>query len=160
MPAIFPVSDLKDNYSAMVNNVSYGNRVYLTRRGEKKCALVDLKELDELDKQRALLELTTREAHHDLAKQSVNEQEGPDLLLYAAGKYIIESQKATIGHLQRRFKIGFSRAARIIDQLEELKVVEPQNVTKPREIYMNMNQFEEVIEKDHSSPNNALIGKK
>ena len=80
MPAIFPVSDLKDNYSAMVNNVSYGNRVYLTRRGEKKCALVDLKELDELDKQRALLELTTREAHHDLAKQSVNEQEGPDLL--------------------------------------------------------------------------------
>lgn len=147
MPTIISISELKNHCSAIVSDVSYGNRVYLTRRGEKKCALVDLKELDELDKQKALLELTTREAHHDLAKQPVNEQEGPDLLLYAAGKYIIESQKATIGHLQRRFKIGFSRAARIIDQLEELKVVGPQNVTKPREIYMNPDQFEEVIEK-------------
>ncbi|MCR5520447.1 MAG: hypothetical protein K6F44_00860 [Lachnospiraceae bacterium] len=52
-----------------------------------------------------------------------------------------------IGNLQRRFKIGFSRAARIIDQLEELKVVGPQNVTKPREIYMNPDQFEEAIKK-------------
>ena len=54
MPAIFPVSDLKDNYSAMVNNVSYG-RVYFTKNGEGKCALVDMRELEDLDKQKVMI---------------------------------------------------------------------------------------------------------
>lgn len=56
MPNIKPISDLK-NYAAVVNEVSYGNRVYLTRNGRGSCAIIDMQELDELDKQKALNQL-------------------------------------------------------------------------------------------------------
>lgn len=56
MPNIKPLSDLR-NYTAVVNEVSYGNRVYLTRNGHGSYAIIDMKELDELDKQKALNEL-------------------------------------------------------------------------------------------------------
>ena len=59
MPNIKPISDLK-NYTSIVNEVSYGNRIYLTKNGHGQCALVDMKELDELDKQKALLQLLTK----------------------------------------------------------------------------------------------------
>ncbi len=59
MPCIKPISELK-NYTAIVNQVSYGNRIYLTRNGHGQCALIDMKELDELDKQRALLSLMSK----------------------------------------------------------------------------------------------------
>ncbi len=56
MPNIKPISDLR-NYTAVVNEVSYGNRVYLTRNGHGSCAIIDMKELDELDRQKALNQL-------------------------------------------------------------------------------------------------------
>ena len=73
MPAIFPVSDLKNYYSAIVNNVSYGNRVYLTKNGVGKCAMVDMRELEDLDKQKAVLNLMTKLTD---ARASVNEAGG------------------------------------------------------------------------------------
>ena len=59
MPNIKPISDLR-NYTAIINEVSYGNRVYLTRNGHGQCAIIDMKELDELDKQRALYQLMSK----------------------------------------------------------------------------------------------------
>lgn len=56
MPNIKPISDLR-NYTSVVNEVSYGNRVYLIRNGHGSCAIIDMKELDELDKQKALNQL-------------------------------------------------------------------------------------------------------
>ena len=56
MPNIKPISDLR-NYTSVVNEVTYGNRVYLTRNGHGSCAIIDMKELDELDKQKALNQL-------------------------------------------------------------------------------------------------------
>lgn len=50
------MSDLR-NYTSVVNEVSYGNRVYLTRNGHGTCAIIDMQELDELDKQKALNQL-------------------------------------------------------------------------------------------------------
>ena len=47
MPNIVPVSDLR-NYNAVINQVSYGNPVYLTKNGRGDCAIIDIKELDEL----------------------------------------------------------------------------------------------------------------
>ena len=70
MPSIKPVSELK-NYASIVNQVSYGNRVYFTKNGHGKCALVDIEELDELDKLKALLQLTTK---LNDAKASVREE--------------------------------------------------------------------------------------
>ena len=47
MPNIVPVSDLR-NYNAVIGQVSYGNPVYLTKNGRGDCAIIDIKELDEL----------------------------------------------------------------------------------------------------------------
>ena len=71
---------------------------------------------------------------------------GNDLLFVEAGKFIIEKEKASIGMLQRWFKIGFNRAARIMDQLAEAGVVGEEQGTKPREILMSQEQFEQYIE--------------
>ena len=70
MPIIKPVSELK-NYTAIMNQVSYGNRVYLTKNGHGQYAIIDIRELDELDKQKALLALM--EKLND-AKASVREE--------------------------------------------------------------------------------------
>ena len=59
---------------------------------------------------------------------------------------IIDKDKASIGMLQRMFKIGFNRAARIMDQLEEAGVVGPEEGTKPRKVQMTMSEFETYAE--------------
>lgn len=59
MPNIKPISDLR-NYTSVINEVAYGSRVYLTRNGHGQCAIVDLKELDELDRQRSLYQLLSK----------------------------------------------------------------------------------------------------
>lgn len=68
-----------------------------------------------------------------------------DALFEDAGRFIIGKEKASIGALQRVFKIGFNRAARIMDQLEEAGVVGPEEGTKPRRVLMSMEQFEETM---------------
>lgn len=63
-----------------------------------------------------------------------------------AGKFIIEKDKASIGMLQRVYKIGFNRAARIMDQLCEAGVVGPEEGTKPRKVIMSMEEFDQYVE--------------
>ncbi len=63
-----------------------------------------------------------------------------------AAKFIIEKDKASIGMLQRIFKIGFNRAARIMDQLCEAGVVGEEEGTKPRKVLMSEEQFEQFLE--------------
>lgn len=63
-----------------------------------------------------------------------------------AGKFIIDKDKASIGMLQRVFKIGFNRAARIMDQLAEVGVVGEEEGTKPRKVLMTMDEFEQLVE--------------
>lgn len=62
-----------------------------------------------------------------------------------AGKFIIEKERASIGMLQRVYKIGFNRAARIMDQLCEAGVVGPEEGTKPRKVLMTMEEFMEYL---------------
>nr|WP_243107658.1 DNA translocase FtsK [Clostridium sp. OF09-36] len=62
-----------------------------------------------------------------------------------AGRFIIEKEKASIGMLQRMFKIGFNRAARIMDQLAEAGVVGEEEGTKPRKVLMTMEEFDQII---------------
>ncbi|OIZ60664.1 cell division protein FtsK [Eisenbergiella tayi] len=73
---------------------------------------------------------------------------GPERDAYfeEAGKFIIDKDKASIGMLQRVFKIGFNRAARIMDQLAEAGVVGEEEGTKPRKVLMSPEQFEQYIE--------------
>jgi len=69
-----------------------------------------------------------------------------DAYFVEAGKFIIEKEKASIGMLQRVFKIGFNRAARIMDQLAEAGVVGEEEGTKPRKVLMSQEQFENFID--------------
>ncbi len=69
-----------------------------------------------------------------------------DAYFVEAGKFVIEKEKGSIGMLQRMFKIGFNRAARIMDQLEEAGVVGPEEGTKPRKILMSLTEFEEYVD--------------
>ncbi len=69
-----------------------------------------------------------------------------DTYFAEAGKFVIEKEKASIGMLQRVFKIGFNRAARIVDQLEDAGVVGAEEGTKPRRILMSMEQFQNYME--------------
>jgi DNA segregation ATPase FtsK/SpoIIIE, S-DNA-T family len=71
---------------------------------------------------------------------------GRDEYFAEAGKFIIEKDKASIGMLQRVYKIGFNRAARIMDQLSEAGVVGPEEGTKPRKILMSPEQFEQYLD--------------
>lgn len=65
-----------------------------------------------------------------------------------AGKFIIGKEKASIGMLQRVYKIGFNRAARIMDQLSDAGVVGPEEGTKPRKVLMTMEEFENYVEEN------------
>ena len=72
--------------------------------------------------------------------------DGKDAYFMDAAKIIVDKEKASIGMLQRYLKVGFNRAARIMDQLEEAGIVGPEEGTKPRTVLMNKEQFEAYID--------------
>ena len=72
--------------------------------------------------------------------------EDRDVYFVDAGRLIIDKDKASIGMLQRTFKIGFNRAARIMDQLFEAGVVGPEEGTKPRKVLMSPEEFEQYVD--------------
>ncbi len=78
--------------------------------------------------------------------QSGNVSQDRDEYFEAAARFIMEKDKATIGMLQRMFKIGFNRAARIIDQLAEAGIIGPEEGTKPRKILMSPEQLDQYFE--------------
>ncbi len=71
--------------------------------------------------------------------------DGRDVLFADAGRFIIEKEKGSTSMLQRMFKIGFNRAARIIDQLEQAGVVGSDEGTKPRKVLMTLEEFEQIL---------------
>ena len=75
--------------------------------------------------------------------------DGRDEYFWDAGSLIIDKDKASIGMLQRYFKIGFNRAARIMDQLAEAGIVGEEEGTKPRTILMSAEQFENMKEQGY-----------
>ena len=74
-----------------------------------------------------------------------NSSDARDQYFADAGYLIIEKEKASIGMLQRMFKIGFNRAARIMDQLADVGVVGPEEGTKPRKVLMTKEEFEQYL---------------
>lgn len=72
-------------------------------------------------------------------------EDDKDVLFREVGRFLIESEKASIGAIQRKFKVGFNRAARIMDQLGEAGLVGPEEGTKPRKILMSLEEFEQFV---------------
>ena len=71
------------------------------------------------------------------------EEEYDDPLYNEIVEFVIETQKASASLLQRRFKLGYNRAARIIDLLEERGIIGPPNGSKPREVLVKLDDGEE-----------------
>ena len=61
-------------------------------------------------------------------------------------KLFIENGQASISLLQRRFRVGYTRAARIVDQMEQRGLVGPYEGSKPRQIKVTMARYNEMIE--------------
>ena len=74
------------------------------------------------------------------------EADARDELFERCGLFLIEKGKGTSNILQRTFRIGFNRAARILDQLTEAGVLGPDEGTKPRQVLMTKEEFEEMLE--------------
>ena len=66
-----------------------------------------------------------------------------DELLPAAVDVILETKQASVSMLQRRLKLGYARAARIMDEMEERGVVGPSQGAKPRQVLMTAEQLME-----------------
>ncbi|NTU98522.1 DNA translocase FtsK [Candidatus Falkowbacteria bacterium] len=69
-----------------------------------------------------------------------------DELLEEAKEIVINSGKAATSLLQRRLSVGYGRAAKILDQLEDIGVIGPANGNKPREIIISKEQYEAMID--------------
>ena len=65
-----------------------------------------------------------------------------DEMLPAAVEVILETKQASVSMLQRRLKLGYARAARIVDEMEELGIVGPYQGSKPRDILITAEQWE------------------
>jgi len=90
-------------------------------------------------------------ANYDLSLTTLEDENKPENLyedhvddLYdEVVKFVVESKKASASLLQRRFRVGYNRAARLIDSLESNGVIGPSNGSKPREVFI---QLEEATE--------------
>lgn len=74
------------------------------------------------------------------------QDDGRDAYFDEAAQIIVDKEKASIGMLQRYLKVGFNRAARIMDQLEEAGIVGPEEGTKPRKVLMTSEELQAVKE--------------
>lgn len=90
----------------------------------------------------------------ELIEDSHNEE---DPLLNEAIEYVIESGYASTSCIQRKFKFGYARAGRIIDQMEERGIISPYRGSKPREVLISKKQWDEVNNKYDSKIHNENI---
>lgn len=89
--------------------------------------------------------MMTADVPTSISGVSAEDTDDRDVYFTEAGQLIIDKDRASIGMLQRMFKIGFNRAARIMDQLAEAGVVGPEEGTKPRKILMSKEEFDAYI---------------
>lgn len=72
-----------------------------------------------------------------------NDSEGGDALIDEAVKVVVESGQASTSLLQRRLRIGFNRAARIMEELEEMQIISPRDGSKPRQVLISKDEINE-----------------
>ncbi|MBE6079386.1 MAG: DNA translocase FtsK [Veillonella sp.] len=81
-------------------------------------------------------ESITEEAEQSTSEEAAAPAEERDELLERAIERVMSEGQASTSMLQRRFRIGYSRAARLVDTMEEMKIIGPANGSKPRDILM------------------------
>ena len=88
------------------------------------------------------------EVHDEESAESASSGGSPfsdyDELLPQAVDVILDTKQASVSMLQRRLKLGYSRAARLVDQMEELGIVGPFEGSKPRQLLITREQWQEM----------------
>lgn len=83
----------------------------------------------------------------DKKEETENEdEEEQDDLLEEAAEWVLDTKRASVSALQRRFRIGYTRAGRLMDSMERLGIVGPADGAKPREIRMDKMKAQELFE--------------
>ena len=80
----------------------------------------------------------------ELAQQQQDDDDNTDPFLMDAIDVVVETGQASTSFIQRRFKVGYARAGRIIDQMEERGVISGFQGSKPREVLMSKERWEEL----------------
>ncbi|WP_112365698.1 DNA translocase FtsK [Sarcina ventriculi] len=75
---------------------------------------------------------------------SIKSNEGCDELLDEAIKIVVETGQVSTSYLQRRLRIGFNRAARIVEELEKNRIISARDGNKPRQVLMSKEEFENI----------------
>ena len=112
------------------------------------------KEKNEEDKQNVMQEMESMESAGSFTGKmggANSSEQDVDELFVQAGRFILEKNNASIGLLQRKFRIGYNRAARIMDQLCEAGMVSESEGTKARNILMGPAEFESYCKEHHFS---------
>ncbi len=80
----------------------------------------------------------------ELEAEQAADDDGTDPLLMEAIDTVVETRQASTSFIQRRFKVGYARAGRIIDQMEERGVISGYQGSKPREVLMSKERWQEL----------------
>ena len=91
--------------------------------------------------------METIENSNKTEKELVQEQEdddGTDPFLMDAIDVVVETGQASTSFIQRKFKVGYARAGRIIDQMEERGVISGYQGSKPRQVLMSLEKLQEL----------------
>ena len=105
---------------------------------------------EEIEKQFNELAIKEKGKKSDMEPQGEN---GGDELIDKAIEVILEYQTASTSFLQRKLSVGYSRGARIIDELEQMGIIGPQEGSKPRKILITKNEW---LEKNAMSSNDQM----
>jgi len=84
------------------------------------------------------------EAHEKDLEAEQADDDGTDPLLMEAIDTVVDTRQASTSFIQRRFKVGYARAGRIIDQMEERAVISGYQGSKPREVLMSKERWQEL----------------
>lgn len=112
---------------------------------------VEVKKVTDYIKEQGRVEYENSSTFLEPHDEAVEEES--DALFAEAVDLVVRTGQASISLLQRRFRIGYTRAARLIDDLERKGVVGPFEGSKPRELMVTAEQAAKIIE-DHNRQNN------
>ncbi len=116
--------------------------------GEIESVISYIKGQFEAEYDASILEHIKREQenHEEIDEDDDHTRSGDrDALFFKAAELAFESGQASVAMLQRRYKIGYQRAARIIDQLEEARIIGPYEGTKPRQVLISRAELNEMM---------------
>ncbi len=112
---------------------------------EIEAVITKVKEGATADYSEEILEHIERQAENDATGSSgADSASEEDELLMPAIEVVVDAKQASVSLLQRRLKLGYSRAARIIDQMEERGIVGPFEGSKPRQLLISHEEWQEM----------------